>query len=70
MANEGRFVAFVSPDDSSIALEILQTMPEGETAAIIGTVRQEERSQVWIKSAYGSEKKLPILNGDQLPRIC
>jgi len=70
MANEGRFVAFLSPADSEQALAIMQSMPGGSAAAIIGTVRQEEHSQVWIKSAYGSEKKLPLLNGDQLPRIC
>lgn len=70
MANEGRFVTFISPADSAQALEIMHAMPGGASAAIIGSVRQEERNQVWIKSAYGSEKKLPILNGDQLPRIC
>jgi hydrogenase expression/formation protein HypE len=67
VANEGRFVAFVAPQDARRALSIL-----GTSARQIGTVCQDNgnNSLVTLESAIGATRILDMLNGDQLPRIC
>lgn len=70
VANEGRFVVFVSPDKSRRALGLLRTMPQGKDACVIGRVFASTHPQVWAKTILGVERILDMLTGEQLPRIC
>ena len=70
IANEGCFVAFVSPDDAQRTLEIMQQYQGEGKASIIGTVEQTNENGVILKTTVGSSRALDMLSGDQLPRIC
>jgi hydrogenase expression/formation protein HypE len=65
VANEGRFVAFVTQHDASRALSIL-----GNAARQIGIVTEDNDHLVTLKSPIGANRILDMLSGDQLPRIC
>lgn len=68
IANEGRFVAFVAPEDLDRALAILRS--NGEMATAIGTVVSSTTPAVVLNSKLGTTRWLDLLSGEQLPRIC
>jgi hydrogenase expression/formation protein HypE len=70
VANEGRFVAFVAPDDLQRALEILKAHFPEKNAALIGHVSSRRDGLVTLKSRIGVHRILDMLSGEQLPRIC
>jgi hydrogenase expression/formation protein HypE len=70
VANEGRLVAIVRPEDAARALAILQRFAADGGAAQIGTVRPGPAGEVTVKSVIGVERILDRLSGEQLPRIC
>lgn len=70
VANEGRFVAFVSPRDMPRALDLMHTHPHGQDARLIGTVSADSPGLVTLKSRIGTTRMLDMLSGEQLPRIC
>jgi hydrogenase expression/formation protein HypE len=70
MANEGKLVAIVAPDDAQRALELMRSRPEGEEAAIIGKVLAEPEGMVFIETVFGGTRVVDMLQGDPLPRIC
>ncbi len=70
IANEGQFLAVVSPDRADEALETLRRTPGGALAAIIGEVREQPAATVLGKNAYGGTRVIDMLVGDPLPRIC
>jgi hydrogenase expression/formation protein HypE len=69
LACEGRLVAVIARDQASTALAILQALPQGEQAAIIGNL-QVGRAQVILETELGGERVLEELTDDPLPRIC
>ena len=69
LANEGRMVLVLAPDDLETALELLE--PLG--AAWIGSVQAlpaETNGRVLLRTPFGSERRLLPLSGELLPRIC
>ncbi len=71
VANEGRFVAFMPQRMASQAVDIMRTFDDGRQAGIIGQVAAASTSpNAILKNAFGSERYLYRLVGDQLPRIC
>jgi hydrogenase expression/formation protein HypE len=70
VANEGRFVAFVAPEDADRALEILRALPHGEGAACIGRVADDGDRLVVLRSRIGGNRIVDMMSGEQLPRIC
>jgi hydrogenase expression/formation protein HypE len=70
VANEGRFVAFVSPKNSKKALEIMRAHPLGKDASIIGKVTTERKPLVTMTGKIGTRRIIDMLSGEQLPRIC
>ncbi|MDX2249466.1 MAG: hydrogenase expression/formation protein HypE [Bacteroidia bacterium] len=70
VANEGKFLAIVSPSAADKTLEILKKNPQGKNAAIIGEVIEDHPGQVVLKSTIGGRRVLGMLPGGQLPRIC
>ena len=73
VANEGRFAAFVDPEDAQRAVEILRATAPGGNAVEIGNVTpggERTRGRVTLKSSIGVPRILDMLTGEQLPRIC
>ena len=70
VANEGKLVAFVAPDDADAALAALRSVEGGEEAADIGEVRTEPPAMVLVDTAFGGRRVMDLLAGDPLPRIC
>lgn len=70
VANEGRFVCFVKPEQAEQALAVFRAHPLGEFAQCIGHVRSDPIGAVTMKSLIGIERLVDQLSGEQLPRIC
>lgn len=68
MGNEGKLVCTVKKEDAEKALNIIKQSKYGENAAIIGTVTAG--NGVIMETALGGRKKVGILIGEGLPRIC
>jgi hydrogenase expression/formation protein HypE len=69
LACEGRVVAVVEAAQASAALARWQALPQGQDAAIIGSVGKG-RAQVVLETELGGERLLQELEDDPLPRIC
>jgi len=70
VANEGKVVAIVGPDDAEPAVAALRTHPLGRQAAVIGEVAAEPEGIVVLRTTFGSTRIVDMLVGDPLPRIC
>ncbi len=70
VANEGRFVAFVPPEEAPRALAVLRRFPVAEGAAVIGQVAAAPPGRVTCRSPIGGTHVVDRLTGGQLPRIC
>jgi hydrogenase expression/formation protein HypE len=70
VANEGRFLAVVTPDDAPRALDTLRAFEVSAGAAIIGEVATEPVGQVSALGPLGVTRAVDMLSGEQLPRIC
>jgi hydrogenase expression/formation protein HypE len=70
VANEGKLIAVVPPDDADRVLEAMRRHPLGTNSALIGTVVAEHAGMVILRSRVGGERVVTLLAGEQLPRIC
>lgn len=70
VANEGKIVAVIPPDELQEAMEALRSHPLGADAAVVGEVREEPPSTVLIQTEFGGSRVVDMLVGDPLPRIC
>lgn len=70
IANEGKLVAMVAPEEADKVLNIMQQHPFGKEAAIIGHVTDETQNRVLMKTLIGSHRIIDVLMGEMLPRIC
>jgi hydrogenase expression/formation protein HypE len=70
LANEGKLVAIVSPDDADAVLAAMRAHPCGAGAVIIGEVTDKPRGMVTMQTIFGGERIVDMLVGEQLPRIC
>jgi hydrogenase expression/formation protein HypE len=70
VANEGRFVAFVSERQAEHALDVMRRFPICKDAARIGRVVEAHAGMVTLESRIGGHRVLDMLSGEQLPRIC
>ncbi len=70
VANEGKVLAAVPPADADRLLAAARRHPLGRDAALIGTVAAGRAGLVTVESFVGGERLLPLLAGEQLPRIC
>ena len=69
-ANEGKLLAVVPPEKAEAALKALRSLPEGENAALIGSVTAAYPGKLTVRTALGGRRVLQKLAGAQLPRIC
>ncbi len=70
VANEGKFLAVVAPDEAEAGLTALRSQPLGDGAAEIGTVVAEPEATVVLRTGFGGTRIVDMLVGDPLPRIC
>lgn len=70
VANEGKLVAIVAPQDAEKVLAAMRANPLGKDAARIGTVIEDENGFVQLETSFGGSRILDWLAGEQLPRIC
>jgi hydrogenase expression/formation protein HypE len=70
VANEGKMIAVVPPEDGERVLAALRAHPLGRDAALIGEVVADHPGMVILRSLVGGERVVTLLSGEQLPRIC
>ncbi len=70
IANEGKLIAIVGPEDAEQVLNCMKAHPYGTEAAIIGRVVSQDRGRVFMRTGVGGTRILDMLAGEQLPRIC
>jgi hydrogenase expression/formation protein HypE len=70
VANEGKVVAIVAPDEVDAALSALRSHPLGAGAVRIGEVVADPVGVVVLLTSFGGTRIVDMLVGDPLPRIC
>ncbi len=70
VANEGKLLAFVAPEDAPRILTAMRAHPLGVGAAVIGEVVPDHPGMVTMKTRIGGARVVDMLSGEQLPRIC
>lgn len=70
LANEGKLVVVVGRENTETVLSAMKSHPAGKDACIIGEVLASPPGVVLLKTAFGAERILDMLVGEQLPRIC
>jgi hydrogenase expression/formation protein HypE len=70
VANEGKMVVFVPPEEMEAALEALRAHPLGENTARIGVATEEHPGMVLARTGIGGRRVVDMPLGELLPRIC
>jgi hydrogenase expression/formation protein HypE len=70
VANEGKLVAVVPPEEADAALAAMRALALGRNAAVIGRVTDRHPGTVAVRTALGGTRVLPMPVGELLPRIC
>ena len=70
VANEGKLVVIVAPEDEAKALAAMQAHPLGQRAVTVGSVHEDAHHFVQMTTAFGGKRIVDWLTGEQLPRIC
>lgn len=68
MGNEGKMVAVVPQHQAQLAVDIIKKCKYGENAAVIGNAVTGDG--VSVVTALGGKKRVGVLTGEGLPRIC
>ena len=70
VANEGKCLVIVAPEAAEPVLAAMRAHPLGRQSAVIGSVVDEHRGKVVMRSGIGGLRVVDMLSGEQLPRIC
>jgi hydrogenase expression/formation protein HypE len=70
VANEGKLVAIVAPENAGTLLDAMQRHQLGLQSRVIGTVTNGNPGLVTMRTVLGTTRIVDMLSGDQLPRIC
>ena len=70
VANEGKVLAVVAPEEAAAGLAALRAHPLGRNAVDIGEIVAEPAATVVLRTAFGGTRIVDMLVGDPLPRIC
>jgi hydrogenase expression/formation protein HypE len=70
VANEGKLVAVVAPEEEDAALDAMRAHPQGSGAVRVGEIHDEPPGIVVLRTAMGGTRIVDMLVGDPLPRIC
>lgn len=69
-ANEGRCVVIAPERKASTVLSLLHQHAPSGNACYIGTITQAGQVPLSARTEMGTRRVLPLLSGEQLPRIC
>ena len=69
-ANEGKLVAIVPAESAEPVVAAMREHPLGREAAVIGEVVDDPHGLVEMRTAFGGNRLVDWLHGEQLPRIC
>ncbi len=70
IANEGKVIVIAKKEEVEDIIEEMKKRDEGKNATIIGEVVGEYPGRVYMETTIGGKRILPLLSGEQLPRIC
>ncbi len=70
VANEGKMLIIVAPQDAPRALEVARRCRYGEQACLIGEVGEGPPGRVLVRTLVGTARLLDPPTGELLPRIC
>ncbi|MBL7175043.1 MAG: hydrogenase expression/formation protein HypE [Desulfobacteraceae bacterium] len=70
LANEGKLIACVAPEDAERVLAVVRNNPYGKNASIIGDVISDNAGKAFMETAIGGKRIIDMLTGEPLPRIC
>lgn len=70
IANEGKLVAFVAPQQATVVLEAMRAHPLGRDSAVIGEVITDLPGRVLLETDLGTRQLVDMPGGELLPRIC
>lgn len=70
VANEGKLVMVVHPEDAGKVIRTMKNNPLGRDAAVIGELTGEHPGKATLQTAIGGKRIMDMLAGEQLPRIC
>lgn len=70
VANEGKLIAIIEPDNTDVVLKAMRNHRFGREARVIGTVHTSNPGLVTMRTRLGTTRMVDMLAGDQLPRIC
>jgi hydrogenase expression/formation protein HypE len=70
VANEGKLLVFVAPEQSLAVLERIRQNEHGRNAEIIGEVVADHPGRVIVRTRSGGTRILDMPLGELLPRIC
>ena len=70
LANEGKCMALVAPQEADKVLCAMQSVKEGADSAIIGRVSKKHPGRVVLATVAGGSRLVEPLSGEPLPRIC
>jgi hydrogenase expression/formation protein HypE len=70
VANEGKVLALVAPEEADLVLDAMRKHPLGREACVIGEVISEHPGRVVLQTRVGGKRVVDMLSGEQLPRIC
>ncbi len=70
VANEGKFIAVVAPEDEDAALAALRSVEVSREARVIGEITDLHPGIVVLETLFGGTRIVDMLVGDPLPRIC
>jgi hydrogenase expression/formation protein HypE len=70
VANEGKVLVMVAPEDADQVLYKMRQHPLGRDSCIIGRVVSEHPGRVVLHTGIGGRRIVDMLSGEQLPRIC
>lgn len=70
VANEGKLVAVVAAEVAERVVARMRRHPYGVDARVIGEVKPEPQGIVLMRTAFGGNRIVDTLVGEQLPRIC
>ncbi|MDW8395257.1 MAG: hydrogenase expression/formation protein HypE [Anaerolineae bacterium] len=70
IANEGKLIAIVAPEQAEAMLAAMRAHPNGANAAVIGRVTDQHPGRVVARTGLGAGRIIPMQLGEPLPRIC